>query len=281
MLTIRGTGRGKKRERVQRHFRPACDMLLPIVTTLGLALSTVTLPTSRPNVPTSRANVPTSRANVRLQAPAAASALTPTELATKAREWVLNDGFHKPAKQELMADDFVWFGPIVGPLNKQDFLGTVGLFEVWEGFPDLDMKLSEFTQDPAEPNRFWAILRLSGTHTGVQKGGTGLDYAPTGNVLDVGPQAVSVTFDEEGLVSRYTGGYIVDRRQGSTGEFGGYFAVTKTVGGFLPSQRLAKLLNWIGAKLKKFPKARSHEDDLPAKWRPLGRTHGVRTDDAW
>merc|ERR1719238_1578308 len=72
-----------------------------------------------------------------------AAASTRTELAAKAREWVLNDGFHKPAKTELIADDFVWFGPIVGPLNKEDFLGTVSSFEVYNGFPDMEMALSE------------------------------------------------------------------------------------------------------------------------------------------
>ena len=55
------------------------------------------------------------------------------ELKRLAREFVLNDGFHQPAKPEMLSDDFVWFGPIVGPLNKQDFLGTVGLFAVWDG----------------------------------------------------------------------------------------------------------------------------------------------------
>ena len=145
----------------------------------------------------------------------------------------------------------------------------------------MQMALSEFTQDPAEPNRFWAILRLSGTHSGTQKAGTGQEFPASGARLDVGPQCVSVTFNDEGLVTRYTGGYIVDRRQGSTGEFGGFFAITKTVGGFLPGLRLARVLNWIGAKLKGFPKARSHEDDLSAEWKGLGRTHGLRTDDAW
>jgi hypothetical protein len=206
---------------------------------------------------------------------------SPTELAARAREWVLNDGFHQPAKLELMAKDFVWFGPIVGPLNKKDFLGTVGLFEVYKGFPDMQMALSEFTQDPSEPNRFWGILRLSGTHSGPQSAGTGQTFAPTGDALDVGPQAVSVTFNDQGLVTRYTGGYIVDRRQGSTGEFGGFFAITKAVGGFVPSLRVARVLNWIGAKLKRFPKARSHRDDLAPQWRSLGRAHGVRTEDAW
>lgn len=181
-----------------------------------------------------------------------------------------------------MSDDFVWFGPFVGPLNKQDFLGTVGSFSVWEGFPDLSMSCSEFTQDPVEPNRYWAILRLSGTHTEPLKSGTPAPpYPATGSALDVGPQAVSVTFDENGLVSRYTGGYIVDRRQGKTGEFGGVFAFFKVAGGFLPPPRLARVLNWVGSKMKNFPKNRSHRDDLPAEWRCLGRTHGLRTEEAW
>ena len=204
------------------------------------------------------------------------------DYAARAREWVLNDGFHAPAKASLMADDFVWFGPIVGPLNKQDFLRTVDMFKVYEGFPDLKMHLAEFTRDPVEENRYWSILRVEGTHTQPQASGTGTPpYKPTNNKLDVGPQCVSVTFDADGRVSRYTGGYVVDRTQGKTGMLGAMFAVTKTVGGFVPSLRVAKILNAIGARLKNFPKARSHRDDLPAKWRPLGRRFGKRTAEAW
>ena len=211
-----------------------------------------------------------------------ANAQSSAVLAARAREWVLNDGFHSPAKVELMSDDFVWFGPIVGPLNKRDFLGTVGSFAVWEGFPDLSMHCSEFTQDPVEPDRYWGILRLSGTHTEPLRSGTGAPaYPATGNSLDVGPQAVSVTFDESGRVCRYTGGYIIDRRQGATGEFGGVFAFFKVAGGFLPSPRLGKVLNWVGSKLRNFPKNRSHRDDLPMQFKSLGRTHGLRTADAW
>ena len=87
------------------------------------------------------------------------------DYAALAKEWVLNDGFHAPAKPSLMSDDFVWFGPLVGPLNKQDFIGTVSSFAVYEGFPDLKILLSEFTQDPVEKDRYWGILRLEGTHT--------------------------------------------------------------------------------------------------------------------
>jgi hypothetical protein len=211
-----------------------------------------------------------------------ATAFSTIDYAARAREWVLADGFHAPAKTELMADDFVWFGPLVGPLNKEDFLGTVSLFKVYNGFPDLKIHLSAFTRDPVEENRYWSILRLEGTHTQPQESGTGAPpIKPTGNKLDVGPQAVSVTFDADGRVSRYTGGYVVDRRQGSCGEYGGYFAITKTVGGFIPGRRLAKSLNAVGALLKNFPKNRSRREDLPAKWRSLGRGFGKRTKESW
>ena len=204
------------------------------------------------------------------------------DYAARAREWVLNDGFHAPAKQSLMSDDFVWFGPIVGPLSKPDFLRTVDCFKVYEGFPDLKMHLAEFTRDPVEENRYWSILRVEGTHTQPQASGTGTPpYKPTNNKLDVGPQCVSVTFDADGRVSRYTGGYVVDRRQGATGMLGAIFGIIKTVGGFVPGRRVAKILNSIGALRKNFPKARSRAEDLPAKWRSWGRGFGKRTAEAW
>ena len=65
------------------------------------------------------------------------------------------------------------------------------------------------------------------------------------------------------------------------GPLGAAFAVMKAVGGFVPKLWLAKILNWIGAKVRNFPKAVSHVDDLPAKWKHMGRTHGLRVDQAW
>ena len=76
---------------------------------------------------------------------------------------------------------------------------TVSSFAVYEGFPDLKILLSEFTQDPVEKDRYWGILRLEGTHTQPLASGTGAPpYKVTNKPLDVGPQAVSVTFDADG-----------------------------------------------------------------------------------
>ena len=92
---------------------------------------------------------------------------------------------------------------------------------------------------------------------------------------------MSVTFDADGKVSRYTGEYIVDRNEGSTGMNGGFFATMKTVGGFTPGRRVGKLLNAVGALLKNFPKNRSRREDLPLKWQSLGRGFGKRSAESW
>ena len=46
----------------------------------------------------------------------------------------------------------------------------------------------------------------------------------------VGPQAVSVTFDDEDKVCRLTGGYICDVRDGQTQDAGAMFAVMRSIG---------------------------------------------------
>ena len=106
-------------------------------------------------------------------------------------------------------------------------------------------------------------------------------YAATGNKIEVGPTAVSVTFDKDDKIEKFTGGYITDKNDNPAGPLGAAFAVMKAVGGFVPKLWLAKILNWIGAKVKNFPKAVSHVDDLPAKWKHMGRTHGLRVAQAW
>lgn len=96
-------------------------------------------------------------------------------------------------------------------------------------------------------------------------------------------QAVSVTFNELDQVCRHTSGYIADVRDGDTGDAGAMFAVMRAVGAPTPRAggKTVRFLNWLAAKRKDYPKGRSHADDLPAKWAHLGRTHGLRTVDAW
>lgn len=149
--------------------------------------------------------------------------------AALAMEWIQNEGFYSPVKKELMAENFVFMGPIVGPLNTDDYLGTLGVFKIYDAFPDKVVSAAPFTQDPGNPDRFWSIIRVKGTHTGPLNVGSAI-VPPTGNAMVVGPQAVSVTFDESDKVKAFTGGYITDVRDGETGDAGAMFAVMKACG---------------------------------------------------
>ena len=72
-------------------------------------------------------------------------------------------------------------------------------------------------------------------------------------------------------------------RQNAYGANGAMFAVMNAVG--MPTPRpggkINRILNWLGSFKKGFPKAKSHVDDLPAKYAHLGRRYGLRAADAW
>ena len=106
---------------------------------------------------------------------------------------------------------------------------------------------------------------------------------PTGKKMVVGPQAYSVTFDANDKVTRQTGGYIADVRDGATGDAGAMWAVARAHRRTNAPRRrqTARVANWVGAKLKDFPKGRSHAADLPAAWTSRGRTKGLRSANAW
>lgn len=261
--------------------------------------------------------VPLSAVRAPRRAARTATAAASDDRSALAAKWIANEGFYTPADTSMMADDFVFMGPVVGPLNTADYLGTLGVFRVYDAFPDLRLDIATPTQDPADPDRYWSVIRVQGgRHSGTLNLGGGVTVAATGNDMTVGPQAVSVTFDADNKVSRWTGGYvendelrccccyycarvlllrrlllltgrrpryIADVRDGETGAAGAMFAVMTACGVPTPAPggRVVKVLNWVGAKRKDYPKGRSHADDLPPKWKPFGREHGLRTSESW
>ena len=63
------------------------------------------------------------------------------------------------------------------------------------------MRHRSHRSDPAEPDRFWSVIRVTGTHTGEFNMGTA-KVPPTGKKMVVGPQAYSVTFDANDKITR-------------------------------------------------------------------------------
>jgi len=183
----------------------------------------------------------------------------------------------------MMTNEFVFFGPVVGPLNKEDYLGTLGLFKIYEAFPDIEESASKFVQDLEDVNRYWGIIRVQGARKEEFNMGN-RKIAPTDNPLLVDPQSVSVTLYEEGLITQVTGGSVVDDRDAETTDVGATLAVDRSVGAPLPRawppRILLRFLNWLGAKMKNFPRA----DLISWNFQQVGQTlwpKPVHTADLW
>lgn len=126
-------------------------------------------------------------------------------------------GFYSPHDESAYADDFVFRGPYIGPLNKADYLQTMDTFKLHESLPDLNPNAWGYNIDPKDPNRVWFMVRNTGTFDGAPLNlGSGVSIPPNGAVLDGCPETFSVTFDEDRKVKHLTVGYVADRFEGNT-----------------------------------------------------------------
>jgi hypothetical protein len=156
-----------------------------------------------------------------------------------------------------LAEDFVFQFPVVGPLNKAEYTKAVGGFKLKDMFPDLNPAFCDFRVDPIQPNRVWYTSYFTATHTGE-----GVFGKPTGTAVECPPQTISLTFNDQGQVIKYTGGYVMDRHMGNSGGMGGVFGPLYAIGRplpfpegkpYSPSLRY-RFFTWIGNQMSKFQK---------------------------
>ena len=70
---------------------------------------------------------------------------------------------------DVLADDFQFIFPVVGPLSKAEFCKIFGGFQLDKAFPPDDDRKDNyfgFTIDPIEPNRVWFFARSKWVHKG-------------------------------------------------------------------------------------------------------------------
>ena len=157
-------------------------------------------------------------------------AIPPDELIGLAKRFLMSRGGFG-ADPELLSENFAFVGPVVGPLSKSAFISAISSVDVAGAFPDFNPQFSMFQVDPLEGNRVWYVARGRGTNTGPF-----LPFVtePTGKELVNPPQACSLTFDEQGLVTKYTIGVVMDRQEGNTGGLGGLYGILYAIGKPLP-----------------------------------------------
>lgn len=174
--------------------------------------------------------------------------LSEEELLSKAKAY-LGEDFESQGKW-MDDEDFTFLGPVVGPLGKDAYIKAIASFDVYKLFPDINPNYYGLSVDPFDPGRVWAISR-----------GTGSD-PEKGKSFEAPPQAVSVTFNDAGKVTKFTIGHVMDRSVGNTGGLGGLFGPLYAVGRglpfreaqpFKPSKTYA-LFNFVGSLASKFSK---------------------------
>lgn len=126
-------------------------------------------------------------------------------------------------------ENFVFTGPVVGPLVYKQLQGALANFNVTAAFPIWHDCYYHFRVDPYIPGRVWFTSRSWAVNTGTLMG-----QEPTNKVADAPPQNYSFTFNEDGKVIEVTVGYVQDRRIGNQGGLGGVFGMFYAVGRGLP-----------------------------------------------
>jgi len=158
--------------------------------------------------------------------------LKPDQLVEKAKHVIAT--MFGTLDHNVLADDFRFVAPVVGPLGKDEFIRIFGSFKLEDALPDLQENHWGFHVDPLEPNRVWWLSRPQGTHTGPLCFPPPNVIQPTNRTVQWPVQVQSMLFDEHGRCYQLTVGYSCDRQTGNTGGLGAVFGLMHAIGKTLP-----------------------------------------------
>jgi len=159
-------------------------------------------------------------------------------------------GFYSSYDASVFAEDFVFRGSLVGPLNKKDYLGTMEAFSIHKSIPDINANSWGYSIDPEDPNRVWFMVRNTGTFSGDPMLPDLANIQPNGKELKGCPETFSVLYDDEEKVKYLTVGYVADRFDGNTNGQGAAFGIFKIMGLPLPAPGpLLQFVQWFGSEV--------------------------------
>ncbi|EOD37617.1 hypothetical protein EMIHUDRAFT_225164 [Emiliania huxleyi CCMP1516] len=126
---------------------------------------------------------------------------------------------------DWFAEDFRFVAPVVGPYDKGLFIDSLKSFDLKTAFPSLSSNYHHFRVCPFKPNRVWYSVKYLGKNDGPVLG-----RPATGKSVESPVQAHSITFNEQGEVTKFTIGYVMDKEEGNTGGLGGVFGLFWAIG---------------------------------------------------
>jgi hypothetical protein len=191
-----------------------------------------------------------------------------------AKKMMDNQGYFDPIDESLFSEEFIFRGPVIGPLNKADYMDVLDYFKIYEAFPDVDPNCFGYTVDPDDPYRVWFFLRAEGTYQNPLGGPLGSIIKPNNQVYRGSLETWSLAFDEDLKCRLMTAGYVSDRydAKATTNGVGLSFGILETLGISVPSGpgnlllRLIQATNGPLVQLKLTPKAVSDPSEIPDWW---------------
>ena len=198
-----------------------------------------------------------------------------------------NNFSHKNDPSSILAEDFVFRSPVIGPLTKWDYIDSLDYFRVYEAFPDINPNCYGFAVDPIEPLKVRFFVKATGTYQNPLGGFLGSATSkltpPDGRKYMGSTEAWSITFNDldRMQVKAISAGYVVDRfeedgRFCTTGGKGLVYGILNTIGLSLPASpgsTSLELTQWLTGQFTKndgpdilFPKTSSDRRTLPQWW---------------
>ena len=217
-------------------------------------------------------------------APATAAPYTADELIELTKKFLdTATGLYSPLDAEQFADDFIFRGGVVGPLNKKDYLRTMTLLGCAEAF-DLAHNAFGFTVDPDDPMCVRFFLRNRGEHTKPWQPWGAVPPTPIpptpGRTTVIAPtETARLVFNPDGRVKHYATGLVVGKYEAVQGEsntnglgavLGLFNAVGfGAVGGLALNKQVRDASNFAADQFEflKIPKTKTNEEDVPAWWK--------------
>mmetsp|Transcript_38445 Transcript_38445/g.92670 ORF Transcript_38445/g.92670 Transcript_38445/m.92670 type:complete len:247 (-) Transcript_38445:146-886(-) len=210
------------------------------------------------------------------QSNVAKNSLPDAKLIELAEDYVASkNGFYAPVDRDAHADDFVFRGGVVGPLNKLDYCNTMTKLRIYEAF-DLSPNAFGFCVDPDVSNTVRFYVRFTGRQVENWKvTGTPFDIPPSSENV-VGPtESFCIQFNEEGKVKFFTISAPMlsgNPQQCTTGKYGavlGLFvhAGMPTAADSALNKNVRDISNAVAGLLPEDvapPKSKSNPDQIPS-----------------
>jgi len=208
-------------------------------------------------------------------------ALTSERLIELTKEFLdTGTGFYSALRPDLMAEDFIFRGGVVGPLSKADYCRTMELLGIADAW-NLQSNAFGFTVDPADPYCVRFFLRNTGEHVSPWQPWGAVPPVPIkptpGKTHVIAPTETGrVVFKDDGTVKHFATGLVIGKYEeevntnGLGAVLGLFHAVgIGAVGNLALSQAVRDLSNKAADDFPalKIPKTKTNTEDVPSWWR--------------